>query len=783
MPLFDFLLLSVIVVTAYLGPMVLRRLGPGQRLYGWMLLADLALAIGALAARRSSGDSAAADLAGTIAVGVGVCLVVVPPILRNLARRALLVDRLRLARTLVDARELLQPGMGARQESELIQTILEVRSGQVDTAVGRLRERRDQMAEPVARRPLDERIVMTYLYARRWDEAVAWFEQNIDGPLLPLSPQLAVEMVRAYCERGELLKAAALVERLEGTPPHGEPIWSLLVHRARLVFLAFVGRTAAVDAIVGPTGPLGAMPESARCFWTGLARLKAGDTSGARDSFERSAALSGRDERSREQAESTLSRMDDPGVAGPISPMPEPVAVLADRLCRMAEDPSRGASAGEGSTSGEMSAVSESGAASAAAGDTEAAPAGPPRERKASRPPRLTGVRWREVPVTSALLAANVLIAVIMAAVAGDTADLGALIDFGANVKSATAAGDWWRLISSNFLHVGLLHLALNMYGLWVLGRLVEQFHGRTRMAIIYMGAGVFGAAASLWFGGPATSAGASGAIFGLLGAAVAELGLHRRHYPRRWSSALLGNLVFLAAANVAIGFMYPMIDQSAHLGGLAAGTVLGALLSRRLPFAPSRWMRGAVTALAAVAGGSLVYGAHGAATADFSAKLASYPRVERELAGLKMMVPETWVAMSANQVDDPGLSMLLHVQRFAGPIGDGSLSSAIDARRELERTEGARELGLTGVHEVADRALPVPPPWRSKELVGQLGSGMTGAQRYRIAVIAREADGELWLGSIYFPASLGDDVAPTIRAVLESARPAHPMRPGAKVE
>ncbi len=418
----------------------------------------------------------------------------------------------------------------------------------------------------------------------------------------------------------------------------------------------------------------------------------------------------------------------------------------------MAEDRARRAAAGETSTSGEMAAVGESGAVAAEA-DREASR---PRARKASRPPRLSGVRWREVPVTSALLAANVLIAAIMALAYGDTADLGALIDFGANVKSATAAGDWWRLVSSNFLHVGLLHLALNMYGLWVLGRLVEQFHGHTRMAVVYMGAGVCGAAASLWFGGPATSAGASGAIFGLLGAAVAELGLHRKHYPRRWSSALLGNLIFLAVANVGIGLMYPMIDQSAHLGGLAAGTVLGALLSRRLPFAASRWMRGVVTALAAVAGGSLVYGAYGAATADFSATLASYPRVERELAGLKFMVPDVWKVVSANQVDDPSLAMLLHVQRFPGPIDDGTLESAIARRRELERTEGARELGLTDVHEVSDTALPVPPPWRSRELSGQLGSGMTGEQRYRIAVIARESGGELWLGSNLLPGVSG---------------------------
>src|SRR5688572_9865728 len=349
MPLFDFALLTAIVVTAYLGPMILRRMGPGQRMYGWMLVGDLALSIIALASRKSEGPNTTADLLGTVAIGGAVCLVFVPPLLRNLARRALIADRLPLARWLVDARELLQPGMGARQESELIATIIEVRSGQVDAAVARLRERRDQIGEPLARRPVDERIIMTYLYARRWDDAASWFEVNLRQQGMSPSPQLSVEMVRAYCERGQLDKAASLVEELEGSAGSEEPIWTLLLSRARLVFLAFVGKTGAVEAILAPSGPLAAMPEAARCFWSGLARLKAGDVPGARTSLERAAALSGRDGRARELAEATLMRIDEPGVAGP-PPMTPLVAELAERLSRMAEDAPSGSAAPPTST-------------------------------------------------------------------------------------------------------------------------------------------------------------------------------------------------------------------------------------------------------------------------------------------------------------------------------------------------------------------------------------------------------------------------------------------------
>lgn len=774
--LFDVLLLSVIVVTAYLGPMVLRRLGPGQRMYGWMVLGDLALAIVALASRKSDGPNPTADLVGTIAIGGAVCLVMVPPALRTLARRALVADRLRLARLLVDVREHLQPGMGARQESELISTIIEVRGGQVDAAVERLRQRRDQMPDPLTRRPLDERIVMTYLYARRWDDAVAWFERHVSSPPLPPSPQLSVEMVRAYCERGDLEKAGGLIEGLEGSAGQASPLWTLLLSRARLVFLAFAGRTAAVEAILGPRGPLGAMPESGRCYWSGVARLKAGDRTGARTSLERAAKLSGRDDRARELAEVALQRIDEPGAAGPPEAGPA-VDQLADRLSQLAAAPGAHEPSDAESARDESSGR-DPGAGMVPAGGVgagEAAAAAPRRARQPARQgraPRLSGVSWREVPVTTALVVANVLALIGVYLASGSTSDLGALVRAGANVKWATAGGEWWRLCTSMFLHVGVLHLALNMYGLWVLGRLVEQFVGRTRMFVIYMGAGLVGAAASLVVGGAATSAGASGAVFGLVGAAAAELALNRRAYPRRWSGALLGNLVFLTLANLVVGFMYPMIDQSAHVGGLIGGAVLGALLSPKPRFARAGWMRGLVAVLAVVSGAWLVYGGWGVATSDFGRTLSSQPRVARTIGGLDVTAPAVWDKVSDTELMDPGVGVILHLQRAESGGDAGFLAREIAAWREQLRTEGGKQFGFERARQVKQAALAVPRGWRIEELETTTEGDIGGDQIGRVAVIGRTAGSEVWMGIVIYPTSLAADVAPTIDAVLSSARP-----------
>lgn len=709
---FEILLLSVVVVTAYLGPMMIRRLPPGRRLYGWMLVADLGLALVSFAARQDGGGDDTADLLGVIAIGGAVCLVLVPPMLRDLGRRALTHDRMRLALWLTDLRELLQPGLGARAEREVIEAIVAVRSGRVEEAVETLRETRSALENPMARRQIDERIVLTYLYARDWERAIAHFETHLDNPPGPMSPQLVVEMVRAYCEAGELARAAGLVEILERSPMAGEPILALLVARSRLVFLAFVGRTTAVDAIVAATGPLGAMPPAARQFWSGIARLNAGDRSGARSSLEKAARLSGRDKRARELAETTLSSLDQPGVVGP-HVVPPPVAELADRL-------------------------------TAAATRTEGA-------AQPAAPPRLAGVGARAVPVTMALVAANVLVSVIIGVLFGSTGDIGALVLAGANLKPAVATGEWWRLPASMFLHVGLLHLVLNMYGLWILGKLVEQMVGSVRYFAIYMASGLCGAVASFALGPPGVSAGASGAVFGVLGAAVAELALRRKEYPGRWRGALLRNLLFLTAANVAIGFYYEAIDQSAHLGGLVAGAVLAAVLSRRGRLGESNLVKGAALALAILGAGSIAYAGFGVATTSYAETVAGYPWRTVEERGMRWQQPEPWA-----EVEFGGFA-----------LGQGDPAAKLDSFAYMQ-SQVARRDG-DAVDLARSKAWVLPAGWQTLEMI-VVADSMAGDQRLRSVYMVKEQPGGLvWEGFIRVPEALVEGAGPVILRVLGS--------------
>jgi membrane associated rhomboid family serine protease len=133
--------------------------------------------------------------------------------------------------------------------------------------------------------------------------------------------------------------------------------------------------------------------------------------------------------------------------------------------------------------------------------------------------------------------------------------------------------GEWWRLITAGFLHGGLFHIGMNCWVLFDLGTTVEHFYGTRRMLVIYFISSVTGFLAStFWSMNP--SVGASAALFGLIGAMIA-LGLQDRS---GLGAAIKGMYIRWAIYGMVFGLMIPMIDNAAHLGGLAGGFAVGYL-------------------------------------------------------------------------------------------------------------------------------------------------------------------------------------------------------------
>ncbi len=141
------------------------------------------------------------------------------------------------------------------------------------------------------------------------------------------------------------------------------------------------------------------------------------------------------------------------------------------------------------------------------------------------------------------------------------------LVMFGANYAPLVKSGQVWRLVTSMFLHAGFLHLAINMYALYMLGSQVENYIGKLKFTGIYLVSGIIGSLMSVLFTNN-ISVGASGAIFGLAGALL-YFGFHFRLY---LSNALKNQILPIVIINLALGFLIPGIDVAAHIGGLIGG-------------------------------------------------------------------------------------------------------------------------------------------------------------------------------------------------------------------
>jgi membrane associated rhomboid family serine protease len=161
------------------------------------------------------------------------------------------------------------------------------------------------------------------------------------------------------------------------------------------------------------------------------------------------------------------------------------------------------------------------------------------------------------------------------------------LFNAGGAWAPAIAAGQWWRLVTSIFLHWGLIHLAVNAYALFVLGSMIEREIGRVAILIAFLTTGIFASATSYAFSdGRAVGAGASGAVFGLAGLVVTYNYLRRHHV---LAQARLRSVLMLLVINAIIGFSVPAIDWRDHLGGLVAGLVAGFAVDPSRPPAVRR--------------------------------------------------------------------------------------------------------------------------------------------------------------------------------------------------
>ncbi|MBS7566028.1 rhomboid family intramembrane serine protease [Mucilaginibacter sp. Bleaf8] len=193
--------------------------------------------------------------------------------------------------------------------------------------------------------------------------------------------------------------------------------------------------------------------------------------------------------------------------------------------------------------------------------------------------------------VTPLLVDINILLFIIMVATGANilSPDGEYLIKWGANFRPYILDGQWWRLFTNMFLHIGILHLVINMYALVYIGLMLEPYLGKLRFAVAYVLAGIAGSVLSVYWHPLTLSAGASGAIFGMYGVFLSLLTTNVIHKAVR--NALFSSIVIFVVLNLGIGIRGG-IDNAAHIGGLIGGIIVGYIFYPSLIKPKLTWLK-----------------------------------------------------------------------------------------------------------------------------------------------------------------------------------------------
>ena len=231
---------------------------------------------------------------------------------------------------------------------------------------------------------------------------------------------------------------------------------------------------------------------------------------------------------------------------------------------------------------------------------------------------------------------------------------------------------EYWRFITSNFLHIGFLHLLFNNYALMIIGQEIERIYGSARFVILYIVTGLVSSMASYYFNPAATSAGASGSIFGLFGVMATFAFKYRKELPEFLSKDIKRRIIPVIIINLAFGFIVRIVDNAAHIGGLLSGVALAFIIPYKRPDEKETaglWRSLQIICLAV----TLI---------SFVAAFRNYDGPELKLANLGASPGNVYV----DQINEANKSLIESINAFI-PILD-SRDETADTRPALETVE-----------------------------------------------------------------------------------------------
>ena len=711
---YELALLSVLIASSYSGVCFICS-GHHRWLYSTMHLAT-AVAAGLGLYNSREGAPAWLGVAGTLSVGAGACLLLTAPLTLAVARRFAAAERFKIAQRLIDIADLLAPGSSVAGDLAFVATMGQIQDGNIDETVAKLRVA-SQQAQPEERLVIDERIAMLYLAAHRWDEALAHAEENLFSTRPPITEganaraplrsslgiaiPVWVKLLGAYGYIGKLDQAARMLARLEHVCS-GRDDAAIWVYRGRVIFLALAGRVPAVETLVARRASKH-MSRGARAYWIAVAHECKGEAAAAEAAYGKARS------HSRGARRAFIGRaIERLGNLQPVELTPLAKEIV-DQVERQA----------------------------------------PPVVQLRERP---------HAPWATRLLTASMLgVAAAIALTLGDSSDIGVLVRAGAMVRGVIHHGEWWRIVSCNFVHVGGLHLLVNIPGLWFLARECEYMFGPARTVAVFAMAGTVGFIASYLASPVGISAGASGAICGLLGAMFVELTLRKRLHRAAWKRGLWGSLAVIVIGQVAIdGIYWRVTDHYAHAGGALVGALLGVALSPH-----ARWANASLWASRGIAAAFVAVCAVAAIEVVRTPIADSIGRPDHEmwiLPGLYMSTPRVW-KLDDDSLHDPDnlIEIRFHSSNAANPMDAITRAEEDRLYPRFDRIEVSRE-----------HVVPLPPDWDGQELAisSEEPNGVGGRQHFRLLIASKRVDAGLIVMSIEVPDSIAR-AAPSLFTAL----------------
>lgn len=415
----------------------------------------------------------------------------------------------------------LHPSDGWREQPRMIQALARAQQGDFKSAVQMLDELKESQSSAAV-----SALVHLFRLTNQWEAFLRWLRYN---PSIAAIPEFLPIVLRAHGETGDVPSLVKLYDAERNTIAD-MPLASSRQFCSLMLF-AFTGRRELVEELF--QSALANLPETAREFWRATTHLFGGDVAGARERFEK--LLPNADPPTRLAIERRLRQLD----SGISSADPETERVVKAAATELSHEETFGAT--------------------------------------------VTGFSRAGIG-TALLIAVNV--AVFLQEVrlgAAENSQL--LVRMGALYPPAVLyGGEWWRPITAIFLHFGLLHLLMNMVGLWVLGPYVQFALGFGRFLFVYLASGIGSMLVVMKYGQFfQTTVGASGAVFSLVGATAAIMlrgWWFERAEPAR--QRLLGAMLIMAL-QIVFDKMHPMVSGTAHMSGVAFGFVIGFLLEDRL--------------------------------------------------------------------------------------------------------------------------------------------------------------------------------------------------------